>query len=101
MRISDWSSDVCSSDLRRDRICAASSSSNSISRTAAAALPFSAGAVAASGIFLLPFLQKVADDQGGAVGILLHEIADQVGALGVIISGIGRASGRERVCQSV
>src|SRR3546814_4653268 len=65
----------------RERICAASSSSNSISRTAAAALPVIGRlATSASGIGFLHavrFPQQVAHHQGGAVRVLLHEIADQ------------------------
>src|SRR5690606_26312629 len=75
-----------SSGSSRERICAASSSLNSISRTAAAALPFSAAGVAeaASGIVLLPLLEQVAHDQRGPIRVLLHEIADQIGALAIV-----------------
>src|SRR3546814_9969102 len=72
-------------------MCAASSSSNSISRTAAAALPVIGRlATSASGIgFLLAvrFPQQVAHHQGGAVRGLLHEIADQRCPFGISLGG--------------
>src|SRR3546814_7628156 len=106
MRISDWSSDVCSSDLsiwpsvalavsyiawaspftssgpRCLRIGAASSSSSSISRMAAADDPSIAGRVGAgsraSGTGAL--LHQLAHDERGALRILADEGADQIGA---------------------
>src|SRR3546814_1215957 len=75
----------------RERICAATSSSISISRTAAAALPVIGRlATSASGIgFLLAvrFPQQVAHHQGGAVRVLLHEIADQRCPFGISLGG--------------
>src|SRR3546814_16693511 len=88
MRISDWSSDVCSSDLcgtRKGWPCAG------------------------------PFRVKVADKRGrercrvrpteaaddGDGRFLATPEATQVRAVGAGLCQIGRASGRERVCQSV
>src|SRR3546814_11227947 len=72
-------------------MCAAWVSSNSISRTAAAALPVIGRlATSASGIgFLLAvrFPPQVAHHQGGAVRVLLHEIADQRCPFGISLGG--------------
>src|SRR3546814_20710580 len=83
MRISDWSSDVCSSDLTRDP--EPSGSATGLGGLAAA-------------LHLVPLrhhLRLARLEGGGGAGVdhgalLLPELAE-----------IGRASCRERVCQSV
>src|SRR3546814_20611128 len=95
MRISDWSSDVCSSDLRADVVRAA--------------------VLVLQVVGVLPHVQ--AQDRGVARADALHERAVQVGAaLDRELAGlvhakprpaaaeagkIGRASCRERECQFV
>src|SRR3546814_6644029 len=81
MRISDWSSDVCSSDLMREFLCA--------SRRGLSGRRLAAGG-----------------HQGGqaAVVVIVLQAARGGGRLGLQVVAaleIGRASCRERVCQYV
>src|SRR3546814_12689592 len=103
MRISDWSSDVCSSDLVAEVDVAVD-----LGRVGLAA---AGGADAA----LVVGLADLVDDdgegaadlggelRGAARGGLFHDalIALFLDLLGHRIGGIGRASGRVRVCQYV
>src|SRR3546814_4853653 len=77
MRISDWSSDVCSSDLRMNA-CAAEL----------------VGAVVGPDRF-------IALEQVLAVDIDCGHLAFEDDRLALVVGQIGRASGRERVCQYV
>src|SRR3546814_6659132 len=92
MRISDWSSDVCSSDL--------------------AAWRLSEGPIRTD--FLTPYLQAAINEAGGnSVGIGSTFLVWEEGSRGVVMHAagvtvrdpegrtIGRATCRERVCQSV
>src|SRR3546814_8635854 len=76
MRISDWSSDVCSSDLERDPRIALSVESDEVGST---------------GLQEYLVLQGMARVEPGGAPELLQELARE----------IGRASCRERVCQNV
>src|SRR3546814_5263556 len=82
MRISDWSSDVCSSDLRLD----------DAGRTKRQGLRHAA--IAAMGLVVVERqrIDNAAAGKGQA-GLALEE--------GQILGQIGRASCRERVCQCV
>src|SRR3546814_3450822 len=73
MRISDWSSDVCSSDLRVDHLLGLSVPLITLSAPAAA---------------------QVSDAELAEYGVTVGTIASEV-------EEIGRASCRERVCQYV
>src|SRR3546814_8060263 len=83
MRISDWSSDVCSSDLPRLGI-------EQISREPP-------GPLASEPPGGTPLRIEV--EKGDAVAALLREIPGEVGGEKGLADQIGRASCRERVCQ--
>src|SRR3546814_5357700 len=84
MRISDWSSDVCSSDLSRNMSDDQRKSATDSTRPAS---PASSAARVMGGIFLV-------------VGFLVMTLSGLCTGVAVI-STIGRASCRERVCQYV
>src|SRR3546814_12071238 len=105
MRISDWSSDVCSSDLRQLRARA---------DQARASLVASRRALADRRAQLrqLEVRKRVASraltsnanleaDRAIALGEKARDIVDFMDLLSVSENDIGRASGRERVCQYV
>src|SRR3546814_15853282 len=104
MRISDWSSDVCSSDLVRaaliergagDRVIALSDSARTAAE-AAAALGCTVGAIVKS----LVFAPGAENGERRAVMALVAGARHcAVAALGR--AQIGRAACRERVCQYV
>src|SRR3546814_18037241 len=99
MRISDWSSDVCSSDLRPFMIAGQPGGP-----AGNAFLPVheSDGARRGGGELLLDQREMRAgeDDRIDAVALRLGEEASQYIRKGARIE-IGRASWRERVCQYV
>src|SRR3546814_15317785 len=86
MRISDWSSDVCSSDLPG---LAAELGVDRLDRLAVALRAAVAAALAG----------RLVDDDPGGAHLLLAALAQPAGLVGAL--QIGRASCRERVCQSV
>src|SRR3546814_16438137 len=96
MRISDWSSDVCSSDL------AAIATANALP-TVSVIHPQSA----AAGTFTLPGTVAAYNEAAinartsGYVAKWYADIGDHVRAGPVLAVQIGRASGWERVCQVV
>src|SRR3546814_11844562 len=84
MRISDWSSDVCSSDLRRHAAALAIGAANGVARR----------------------LGGNHDDVDVGTGLNLavvhvEAVSKRQGRTGLDVAKIGRASGRERVCQYV
>src|SRR3546814_3302471 len=87
MRISDWSSDVCSSDLRSLSVPGMSCSMNS---TTVTSLP--------SARYTVHFQ---ADDAAADHEQLLRHVGQLERVGGVHHPQIGRASCRERVCQYV
>src|SRR3546814_6633943 len=86
MRISDWSSDVCSSDLAPQISLADFTDRN-------------AGLIALTGGPAGPVGRLLADGQDAAAEAMLTRLA--VLFEGRLYVEIGRASWRERVCQSV
>src|SRR3546814_4194863 len=88
MRISDWSSDVCSSDL----VCTAAGAGNCVKIN---------GVNHAAGLIIFEM-----DVDGVAHPHAQHRprnflVEGPVGVAGAVIQQIGRASCRERVCQYV
>src|SRR3546814_9477876 len=105
MRISDWSSDVCSSDLRmRPHVM----DPQLLKRIVEAALLASGQPMTvAQLIALFPDEQPICSDE---IGQALHALSDDCAersielvevASGFRLQEIGRASCRERVCQYV
>src|SRR3546814_11333689 len=97
MRISDWSSDVCSSDLEHSRLAAARDARFSKGHCPRAPAP------APSPTHVLPAVrgQVRAGDPAGVIGDEeAHRIGDFV-RIAQPPGQIGRASCRERVCQYV
>src|SRR3546814_6169780 len=87
MRISDWSSDVCSSDLRADRLQAGARPAGG--RRAPVGYE-------GSKVYRMDRLRKIENTVIGLeIRYLPHELGEQV------TQEIGRASCRERVCQYV
>src|SRR3546814_2235586 len=83
MRISDWSSDVCSSDLQEDRV---------------AKLRFPKPAPCGK----TPLMARGLSKSYGSLEIFTDvDLAIDRGSRVVILGQIGRASCRERVCQYV
>src|SRR3546814_13246317 len=107
MRISDWSSDVCSSDLRAE-------ARQALFRRLCAALDIDATTIEAERLCAFMTLEEARELQASGIEIGLHshrhrfpaesyaaaqaEIEDNRRALAL---ETGRASGRERVCQYV
>src|SRR3546814_10923204 len=92
MRISDWSSDVCSSDLVEARLCQVGGE------------PRRGGDAEVGGDQqLLQLLQRLVVQLalGEDAGDALAELGGRAGEPGLQALEIGRASCRERVCQSV
>src|SRR3546814_18358059 len=87
MRISDWSSDVCSSDLRRDRW------------PPRCELPFDFGQSIPSQFFTIG--QQYGGRRGDMLRLAQHVYRAPLAVHAVIGNQIGRASCRERVCQYV
>src|SRR3546814_4368199 len=85
MRISDWSSDVCSSDLLDRR-------ARQLDRTA--------DGLEAAALRMRHLDDGAADAQRLVVHQLLH-VHDRAAGDVVLVEQIGRASCRERVCQYV
>src|SRR3546814_12692788 len=83
MRISDWSSDVCSSDLQIDRL--ATPERVLLTVASACGASCSAAAVAAGA-------EVAVNDVESVLGALTRQNL-------FVREQIGRASGRERVCQ--
>src|SRR3546814_19469986 len=108
MRISDWSSDVCSSDLVSGAANGAANIAGSVAGQGAASGNAAGSNAAASGAGALDAAGNVAttvnpgmvvkDAAGRTIG-RVQSVKD--GANGRIDSAIGRASCRERVCQYV
>src|SRR3546814_8781993 len=101
MRISDWSSDVCSSDLTEDARDLTRTRLRGLLRSNSSALeadrrgfPVVRGEVVA----LSPSAASLAKAQSAGFAIARSEVLE---ALGVTLVKIGRASCRERVCQYV
>src|SRR3546814_9138201 len=100
MRISDWSSDVCSSDLADDvgkefRVHMRAGGAADLVGIGLGRIPeVGAGRGDAIGAH-----QATAGVVGGAARH--HEAVDDGQVLGVVVGEIGRASCRERVCQYV
>src|SRR3546814_19627947 len=96
MRISDWSSDVCSSDLRlaEDLVDAVAGGENARSRGAG-------GAAGGDDVALVVHLHRALEYLGGRIvadgdeDAVAGQLAERPGL------EIGRASCRERVCQDV
>src|SRR3546814_12463748 len=113
MRISDWSSDVCSSDLRATH--AGATPKRSLVRSAIALLlqkpalalelqpPYRFVALRQPGTELLTELIALVSARPDiTTGPLLEHSADREEAAALQkLAKIGRAAGRERVCQSV
>src|SRR3546814_12567270 len=116
MRISDWSSDVCSSDLKGDvaPIYSTISSGGGLLDYVAAWYIKAAGYAQGNPSIQMAFVSTNSISQGEQVGVLWSYLAEQ----GVFINfahrtfrwsnegmgvaaEIGRASCRERVCQYV
>src|SRR3546814_8131576 len=83
LRISDWSSDVCSSDLDAERL-------------GQAVRPLRRADQVGGGIVDQPVALQPAEETPHGT-----EAARQRGGGKAVIAQIGRASGRERVCQYV
>src|SRR3546814_2691283 len=107
MRISDWSSDVCSSDLvvsRSPQMALGGQRRHALLQLLEGPGLDLAHALAAHAIFLAQLLQSqrivaqaaLAQDMPLAVGELVHGLDHEDAAV-----EIGRASGRERVCRYV
>src|SRR3546814_11887990 len=118
MRISDWSSDVCSSDLIAEALRhfaalpvqrEAVGEDRAIGRAAAGAAAFEQGGLEPAAMLVGPFEIEV----GAGVGTVaaLHDeavggaavepdVEDVVHHL-IVVKAIGRASCRERVCRYV
>src|SRR3546814_13347646 len=97
MRISDWSSDVCSSDLLADRI--GDEMADEIKIASARSLINSSG----DSCVRFMALTEVGAAIGGSEGDRLQRVGIDAGAeLGLgNVGELGRASCRERVCQYV
>src|SRR3546814_6408102 len=100
MRISDWSSDVCSSDLYDNNYGGAVKRLNAITAELAELN------VASAPVFLLNGLKR--EELIATNSMILHEVYfDSLGGSGAVsaefdaVLEIGRASCRERVCQYV
>src|SRR3546814_15354759 len=97
MRISDWSSDVCSSDLRVDGFARA---------LALARLYLAAESLGGAQQCLNLSVEYVAQRKQFGRSIasfqaIKHRCAEMMVRIEALRSKIGRASGRERVCQCV
>src|SRR3546814_3556662 len=90
MRISDWSSDVCSSDLLR-RLVAKGNPMPSLFD------PVQLGALTAPNRILMAPLTRGRATRDHVPTPIMAEYYAQRASAGLIISEIGRASGRERV----
>src|SRR3546814_1631608 len=87
MRISDWSSDVCSSDLYPSRFpLRAESVKDNGART--------------EGVEALN-MRRVARELGVSARLLYHHVRNKDEMVELLADEIGRASCRERVCQYV
>src|SRR3546814_11774731 len=97
MRISDWSSDVCSSDLLADPGLVRPGLGEEAEHQRRRERPRLRGEVAAAKDAHAAFLEHLAFDG------LLQRLArlDEAGQGGIAMRPIGRASCRERVCQYV
>src|SRR3546814_15482075 len=104
MRISDWSSDVCSSDLLKDK----DRFNSFIEPLTVRAEPPTADGRPCARVRMIPERKhsNLGDNVHGAVTLALVDIAlfaasHQFGSLHAGHSEIGRASCMERVCQDV
>src|SRR3546814_19048360 len=89
MRISDWSSDVCSSDLIEDEI--ARTFKRSVAGRRVVDVKDAAG----------PGLAGVGTGHMRAIAAPQKGVGAKVCEVRAVVERIGRASGRERVCQYV
>src|SRR3546814_15902639 len=105
MRISDWSSDVCSSDLWPSSAVNFTVSPIPVSLSLGGSLCTAYANVAAEGRFLRSHVEAKVKDIAVLDDVVLALGAHLAGLLGAGLAAaadeIGRASCRERVCQSV
>src|SRR3546814_4672040 len=104
MRISDWSSDVCSSDLFLTNVMLGSTVGDVLfeDSPAAAARAMANRAVVSSGLATMSTANEWMPTIKAAVfGIMLFMMPIALLFILTPINQIGRASCRERVCQSV
>src|SRR3546814_20965532 len=108
MRISDWSSDVCSSDLPFAKVARREIVIDHRQRSAAVTLEIDAGPTAAFGALSVEgnervresYIRRLADIAQGAAFDTSpdDEMRRRLFASGLFETEIGRESGRERVC---
>src|SRR3546814_5580020 len=123
MRISDWSSDVCSSDLKADRKTVIKILNEALATEIVCVLRYKYHYFKASGInataVATEFAEHATEEQqhadqicarivqlGGKPnlspdGLLSRSHSDYVEGEDIVEMQLGRASGRERVCQYV